>query len=64
MVLDIIIIAGVAAAMLGWNVHVMRENGVSAELLSPAAHRFRPCGGESACCHHTAVKTTLNVFAY
>lgn len=28
MVLDIIIIAGVAGAMLGWNVHVMRENGV------------------------------------
>lgn len=28
MVLDIIIITGVAAAMLGWNVHVMRENGV------------------------------------
>eukprot|EP00752_Nemacystus_decipiens_P013412 g11875.t1 len=28
MVLDIIVIAGVAAAMLGWNIHVMRENGV------------------------------------
>lgn len=28
MVLDVIIITGVAGAMLGWNVHVMRENGV------------------------------------
>lgn len=32
MVLDIIVITGVAAAMLGWNVHVMRENGVSSPI--------------------------------
>lgn len=58
MVLGTIIFAGVAGVMLGWNIHVMRKNGVSppvrapqlaerklptAEKLPNPCHRTTPC---------------------
>lgn len=64
MLAEALIVTAIASAMLGWNVHVMRKNGVSSSEKRERAASHRPPEARPRCCEDEQTSKRITICTY